>query len=412
MGPGLRALLLATGICTVGLASHYDVLGVQKNATTEEIKEAYKKLAMKWHPDKNPNSTQLAHDMFVNISNAYQVLSDVQRREQYDLRQDGHQRPGYEEEQFYPRHSHGGPNSRPMDPFEMFQEFFRHAGIEIPDMNEPAPQHREPWSILDWQTIVVDSEHRQAVVFFKNGDSGDVDSQRFHESLNKIDTAFSKQMYVGWVDCLPMNEICSEEEARPLPAVLYYAPRSKIPEHFGEGVKKPDPNDNVEVEKWLEKVMKTNCTVLLTPEDAKAWIRSNHKIPHVIYFTGKNKLPPLLKTVSLEFQGTAAVGTVHLRGASDELLDQWDKATGGVLEKLPTLMLVEEVRPIHGRFYKDSMAKHKGIAKFLDQAIETHVPWRIRAALVNDQEKELKEQKKKKQEQEKAARGAKKRREL
>jgi len=62
---------------------YYEVLGVDRNATEEDIKKIYRKLALKYHPDRNPGSKE-AEEKFKEILEAYQVLSDPQKRATYD----------------------------------------------------------------------------------------------------------------------------------------------------------------------------------------------------------------------------------------------------------------------------------------------------------------------------------------
>src|SRR5881628_3698457 len=62
---------------------YYKILGVDKNATADDIKKAYRKLARKYHPDLNPNDKS-AHKTFQQINEANEVLSDPEKRKKYD----------------------------------------------------------------------------------------------------------------------------------------------------------------------------------------------------------------------------------------------------------------------------------------------------------------------------------------
>lgn len=63
---------------------YYEILEINENATQEEIKKAYRKLSLKWHPDKNPGNRE-AEEKFKEINRAYQILSDPETRNTYDI---------------------------------------------------------------------------------------------------------------------------------------------------------------------------------------------------------------------------------------------------------------------------------------------------------------------------------------
>jgi DnaJ-class molecular chaperone len=96
---------------------YYQILNVDKNSTEEIIKKSYRKLAMKYHPDKNPNDKQ-AEEKFKKISEAYEVLSDKEKRSIYDK---------YGKQGLEMNSMGGGPDINPMDIFQnFFGENFNH----------------------------------------------------------------------------------------------------------------------------------------------------------------------------------------------------------------------------------------------------------------------------------------------
>src|SRR5688572_11710316 len=100
---------------------YYEILGVPRTADEETIKKAYRKLAVKLHPDKNPGD-KAAEESFKELGEAYEALSDPQKRAAYD--QYGHAA-------FDPRSRAGrgfGGGGGFHDPFEIFREVFGGGG--------------------------------------------------------------------------------------------------------------------------------------------------------------------------------------------------------------------------------------------------------------------------------------------
>lgn len=111
--------------------SHYDTLGVDSKATLQQIKEAYRDKALRFHPDINPGADQDA-GKFQEISNAYEVLRDPTKRAAYDAARTGLGKPDFGSSMGWT------PSSKPgADPFEeAFQRWWRDQGMG-PEQEDP-----------------------------------------------------------------------------------------------------------------------------------------------------------------------------------------------------------------------------------------------------------------------------------
>ncbi|CAG7832344.1 unnamed protein product [Allacma fusca] len=108
------------------MEDYYGVLGLSQNASPDDIRKAYRKLALQWHPDKNPENSDIATRKFKQIAEAYEVLSDENRRQSYDR---ARANPAPAESPYYQSNNMRHPAEDVFtfhfrSPEEIFREFF------------------------------------------------------------------------------------------------------------------------------------------------------------------------------------------------------------------------------------------------------------------------------------------------
>ena len=131
--------------------NYYEILGVSINADENEIKSKYRKLAMKYHPDRNPDDKK-AEEMFKKVSEAYEILGDKEKRKEYDkkISKTGEEKQNSEKkkagaggdarkgaEAFYRNFS-----ANPQDIKNMFEKAFNVDEMKNPD-KEKMKAHKE-----------------------------------------------------------------------------------------------------------------------------------------------------------------------------------------------------------------------------------------------------------------------------
>lgn len=155
--------------------NYYEILGVNKNSNISEIKKAYRKLAMKWHPDKNINNKEEATKKFKEVTEAYDTLSDDNKRRHYDM------------------FGKKGTNVMNVNPDEIFKSFFGANFFQIFEnelFNNINRNRNIPKETVTKQTFINNGEMMTKIIKTKIYSDG---TKKVTEEIikNKIDASIS-----------------------------------------------------------------------------------------------------------------------------------------------------------------------------------------------------------------------------
>jgi curved DNA-binding protein CbpA/thioredoxin-related protein len=338
--------------------NHYKILGVNKDATEAEIKKAFKKLSLKFHPDKNKGNPEEAKKKFIEVANAYETLSDPNKRRIYDQ----HGEEGVKEHEARQNAGQqgggfggfgGGGNFE-----DMFSQFFQHqrggrGGHGHHHFEEPEEQDYFPNSdVKSLKMENLSQLYRRKeiwfILFFKANDKEFKELAEMWKLLAEKSYGIFK---IGAVNCRSDEEICEEFSVRTTPLIVYF-PESSEDEEVYKGPKKME-----DVFSFGAKRMQSFVRVI-NKDNYGDYVTENPAIHKVVLFTSRKSTSPLLKALSKHYKGKLSFG--EIRQTEKELVERFG------IKNFPTLFIITDHEKHQGVAY-DGPLTRDSMEKFLSQ---------------------------------------------
>lgn len=355
---------------------YYKILGVSRSATEAEIKKAFKKLSLKYHPDKNKKDPERAKNMFIKVANAYEVLSDPKKKKIYD--QYGEE--GVKQQTERENAGHGGGDFGGFGGFgnfggfnmggsfeDIFEHFMggrrqqrggqhqrqqHHAHFEQQEDEDDGKNPFENTDVLIIKMDTLKQLYRRKeiwfVLFYKSTD-------KELDSLTELIKNLAEKSYgifkVAAVNCRTDEEICEEFDVSKTPIIVYFPESSEEYEVY-RGVKKWESIFDFgakRMQSFVRSINKDNYGDFITENPTQ------HK---VLLFTQRKSTPPLFKAISKHFKGKLSLGFV--RQTETELVQRFG------VQKFPNILVISEAETHKGVSYEGPLNRD-GLEKFLNQ---------------------------------------------
>ncbi len=332
---------------------YYRILGVPRNAPSDVIRKAFKKLSLKYHPDKNKQNSEAAKKMFIKVANAYEVLSDPEKKKIYDT----YGEEGVNEQTARENAGHqGGYRFNTGGNFDdVFRDFFAggRGGQRMHQEEEDVDKDYFPQS--DVITLKMNNLSRLYsrqqiwfILFFKANDQEFKDLQVMWKALAEKSYGIFK---IAAVNCKSDEEICEEFDIRQTPLIVYF-PETSDSEEVYRGIKKADNIFTFGV-KHMQSFVR-----VINSDNYGDFITENPSQHKVVLFTARKTTSPLLKALSKHFKGKLAFG--EIRNTESELVQKFN------VSKFPSVMVLTEPEGYKGTAY-DGTLNRDSLEKFLNQ---------------------------------------------
>ena len=394
----LLATLLTPSLCD---EDYYKILGVRRDATPKEIKDSYRKLSLKWHPDKNPNNKEEAEKKFMDISKAYEVLSDEDKRRKYDQ---------FGEEGVFGNNAGGGGPAGGFggfDPNEIFRAFFGGGGpgggsqhfefnfggpggggggqnffFHGNNFGGGGPHHgggphgrphraaRQPGDLYDEKSGVemVDEGLYNSKIGSRNSDDiwlveyyspSCPHCREFVKTYSKVAKLYKGMVKVGAVDCAAQRRLCEKLHVEGVPRVDLVGPNGRKKTYSGERSVKA-------LDSWVAANMASNIKIL-TEKGLDKYVIDTMTQPRVLLFTDKVEQGPLFKALSNFFKGRISFATVG--PAEKSIYEDFG------VEKVPAVFVVTSGNSIEQRQRYTGATSYDVMREFLEAFVARQRPY-------------------------------------
>lgn len=364
--------LLSSIICE---EDYYKILGIKRTANEQEIKRAFKKLSLKFHPDKNRDNAEKAKDQFAKIVNAYETLKDPEQRQVYDAKgEEGvrqHAANKAQQEQFqngaggFPggfRFQQGGGNFE-----DMFSNFFGGGGGGGGGFHfnfgggggQRQQQEQKPESFFE-NSDVYEINMASLSRFFRRSDvwlvfcyrPEEKESKDVKDVIREVAEKYFGIFKVAAVNCAAEQELCEDEfQIFETPRVIAY---TSALNHEGM-LFKGDLKNAQMLANFAVSYMES-FVAFLSPDNFQEFVNSEPDKHKILLFTAKKATPPLFKALSKDLKGKLVFGEV--RQNNQELLDRFK------IKNIPSLMVLTDPDRNEGVLYEGAYKKD-AIMKFL-----------------------------------------------
>jgi len=291
-------------------ADYYGILGIAENADAPAIKKAYRAKSLEFHPDKCELDKDICQAKFIEVSTAYEVLSDPEKRKIYNK----HGEEGLKEG--------GGDGGQSGEQAKaMFRQFFgrepdgnvrivnRGGHMTFMEEGEPGPKANiyDNTNVTELTSDVYKSHINErdepwVIMFYKPNDD---ESVSVKPDFVQFANTFRDFLKVASVNCREQRDTCASASISEFPALRWFPEdKGSPPEVFDLGT-----INTKNLGKWANGMMPDYATVLEDKRSVRKWL-DDASGPAVVLFTDKSSTPPMWKALSREFKNRASLAIV------------------------------------------------------------------------------------------------------